>query len=115
MQQRGRAQRKSIATAEVERPGELVGNHRDAGRVRISIALEFVRLHGQLAKSLDRVQLVAVKRVYCRHFSFRCKYYSRSTQIPQTRKERPCCFVLRISRQSAFSFALCAPAQSQRV
>src|SRR5713101_8179070 len=51
---RGHAQRKAIATTEVERAGELIRNHRDARCVRIWIALEFVGLRTEAAEGFDR-------------------------------------------------------------
>src|ERR671925_1742106 len=49
MRQRRNAERKAITRTEVESPRYLIGNYRDARRVRIKVAFDFVSLKGQTA------------------------------------------------------------------
>jgi hypothetical protein len=57
--QSGNAERETIARAQVKRSTYLIGNHRDAARMRIRITLKFVGRPAQVTEDFDRVKLVA--------------------------------------------------------
>jgi hypothetical protein len=67
--ERGHAQRKSIARAEVKRARELIGYGPDPGRMRVGIAFNHVSALAEAIENLDHIRLAVFNGVKGRHLS----------------------------------------------